>query len=54
MTNTIDNFKIIGNKIYDPSGKEFILKGINIFAWEGINNIDSNVDSSLNLCFTHK
>ncbi len=48
MTNTIDNFKIIGNKIYDPGGKEFILKGINIFAWEGINNIDSHVDSSLN------
>ncbi|BAY22760.1 hypothetical protein NIES2100_25230 [Calothrix sp. NIES-2100] len=29
-----DNFKIIGNKIYDPNGQEFIAKGINTFTWD--------------------
>ncbi len=48
MTNTVNNFQIIGNKIYDPSGKEFILKGLNMFAWEGISNVDSYVHSYLN------
>jgi mannan endo-1,4-beta-mannosidase len=29
-----DNFKMIGNKIYDPNGQEFIAKGINTFTWD--------------------
>jgi mannan endo-1,4-beta-mannosidase len=34
-----DNFKIIGNKIYDPNGKEFIAKGINAFTWDKSYNV---------------
>ena len=40
-SNIINNFQIIGNKIYDPNGQEFIIKGANMFAWEGISNVDS-------------
>lgn len=29
-----DNFKVIGNRIYDPNGQEFIAKGINVFTWD--------------------
>ena len=37
----VNNFQIIGNKIYDPKGQEFIIKGTNMFAWEDINNVNS-------------
>ena len=37
--NNNSNFQIIGNKIYDPNGQEFIIKGANMFAWEGIENV---------------
>ncbi|BAB77814.1 MAG TPA: hypothetical protein DEF48_15100 [Nostoc sp. UBA8866] len=33
------NFKIIGDKIYDPNGQEFIAKGINTFTWDKDYNI---------------
>ena len=33
------NFQIIDNTIYDPNGQEFIIKGANMFAWEGIENV---------------
>ena len=35
----MNNFQIIGNKIYDPNGKEFIIKGTNMFASEGISGV---------------
>ncbi len=41
MTN---NFQIVNNKIYDPTGQEFIIKGTNMFDWEGIGNVDSYVN----------
>ena len=41
----MNNFQIIGNKIYDPNGKEFIIKGTNMFAWEGISNVDSYINT---------
>ena len=34
-------FQIIDNKIYDPNGQEFIIKGANMFTWEGIENVDN-------------
>ena len=36
-------FKIIGTKIYDPNGQEFIVKGTNMFDWEGMDNVSSYV-----------
>ena len=39
MQNNNLQFQITGTKIYDPYGREFIVKGTNIFAWEGINNV---------------
>ncbi|MEL7406314.1 MAG: cellulase family glycosylhydrolase [Cyanobacteria bacterium J06558_2] len=41
MTNS--NFQIIDSKIYDPDGQEFIIKGANMFAWEGMDNVDNYV-----------
>ncbi|MEM9272229.1 MAG: cellulase family glycosylhydrolase [Cyanobacteria bacterium P01_F01_bin.143] len=43
-SDTVANFQIIGNKIYDPNGQEFIIKGANMFAWEDINNVDSYIN----------
>ena len=40
----MNNFQIIGNKVYDPSGQEFIIKGTNMFDWEGIGNVNSYVN----------
>ncbi len=40
-SNIVNNFQIIGTKIYDPNGQEFIIKGANMFAWEDIRNVDS-------------
>jgi hypothetical protein len=34
-------FQVLGTKIYDPNGQEFIAKGINMFAWEGISQVNS-------------
>ena len=34
-------FQVLGTKIYDPNGREFIAKGINMFAWEGISQVNS-------------
>lgn len=39
------NFQIIGNTIYDPNGQEFIIKGANMFAWEGIENVDNYLNT---------
>ncbi len=41
----MNNFQIINNKIYDPSGQEFIIKGTNMFDWEGIGNVNSYVNN---------
>ena len=41
----MNNFQIINNKIYDPSGQEFIIKGANMFDWEGIGNVNSYVNN---------
>jgi mannan endo-1,4-beta-mannosidase len=38
---TNPEFQIIGTKIYDPNGREFISKGANMFAWEGITNVNN-------------
>ena len=37
-------FEVIGTQIYDPNGQEFIIKGINMFAWEGLTQVDSLVN----------
>ncbi|MDJ0715750.1 MAG: cellulase family glycosylhydrolase [Prochloraceae cyanobacterium] len=37
----MENFQVIGTKIYDPNGQEFIIKGTNMFAWEGTSNVDN-------------
>ena len=39
------NFQVLAGKIYDPNGQEFIVKGANIFAWEGINNVDNYLNT---------
>jgi mannan endo-1,4-beta-mannosidase len=44
-TVTNPQFQIIGNKIYDPNGKEFISKGANMFAWEGIANVNNYLNT---------
>jgi len=41
----VANFQIIGNKIYDPNGQEFIIKGGSMFAWEDIYNVDSYLNT---------
>ena len=38
-------FQILGTKIYDPNGQEFIIKGINMFTWEGIDNVDNYLNT---------
>jgi len=40
----MNNFQIVNNKVYDPSGQEFIIKGTNMFDWEGIGNVNSYVN----------
>jgi hypothetical protein len=44
---TVSNprFQLIGTKIYDPNGKEFISKGTNMFAWEGITNVNNYINT---------
>jgi Cellulase (glycosyl hydrolase family 5)/Domain of unknown function (DUF4114) len=42
--NSKKNFQVIGTKIYDPSGKEFIIKGTNMFTWEGNTQVNSIVN----------
>jgi mannan endo-1,4-beta-mannosidase len=37
-------FQVSGTKIYDPQGQEFIIKGINMFTWEGITQVDSLIN----------
>ena len=37
----MSNFQVIGTKIYDIYGQEFIIKGTNMFSWEGTSNVDS-------------
>lgn len=37
-------FEVKGTQIYDPNGQEFIIKGINMFAWEGTNQADSLIN----------
>ena len=44
MQNNNSQFQIIGTKIYDPLGEEFIAKGINMFAWEGITQANSLIN----------
>ncbi|MEM6613325.1 MAG: cellulase family glycosylhydrolase [Cyanobacteria bacterium P01_C01_bin.72] len=39
------NFQILEGKIYDPNGQEFIIKGANIFTWEGIKNVDNYLNT---------
>ena len=41
----MNNFQIIDGKIYDPSGQEFVIKGANMFAWEGIANLDNYLNT---------
>lgn len=41
----MSNFEIIDNKIYDPNGQEFIIKGANIFASEGLSNVDNYLNT---------
>lgn len=36
-------FSIVDTQIYDPDGNEFIVKGTNMFAWEGTARVDSIV-----------
>ncbi|NJK47886.1 glycoside hydrolase family 5 protein [Candidatus Gracilibacteria bacterium] len=42
---TNQGFQIIGTKIYDPNGREFISKGTNMFAWERTSNVNSYVNT---------
>jgi mannan endo-1,4-beta-mannosidase len=39
-----NNFQVIGSKIYDPNGEEFIIKGTNMFTWEGNTQVNSIVN----------
>ncbi len=43
--NDIADFQVIGTKIYDPNGQEFIAKGVNVFTWDGTDNIDNYIDT---------
>ena len=45
MSNTSQGFQVIGTKIYDANGEEFIIQGTNMFAWERTSNIDSYMDN---------
>ena len=47
IINNINNyqFQIIGTTIYDPNGQEFIIKGTNMFTWEGIENVDNYLNT---------
>ncbi|MDJ0634617.1 MAG: cellulase family glycosylhydrolase [Xenococcaceae cyanobacterium MO_188.B29] len=47
ISTNLDNsqFQIIGTTIYDPNGQEFIIKGTNMFTWEGINNVDNYLNT---------
>ncbi|MGL6341611.1 MAG: hypothetical protein ACRC80_21005, partial [Waterburya sp.] len=38
-------FRVLGSKIYDPNGQEFIIKGTNMFAWKGISNVDKYLNT---------
>ena len=38
-------FQVVGTKIYDPNGQEFIAKGTNVFTWDGTKRIDNYVDT---------
>ena len=40
-------FQVVGSKIYDPSGKEFIVKGVNVngYAWMWDRDVTVDVDS---------
>jgi mannan endo-1,4-beta-mannosidase len=42
---TGQGFQIIGTKIYDPNGREFIIKGTNMFAWERTSNVNSYLNT---------
>lgn len=42
---TGQGFQIIGTKIYDPNGQEFIIKGTNMFAWERTSNVNSYLNT---------
>ena len=43
--NDESNFSIVDGKIYDPDGQEFIIKGGNMFTWEGIGNLDNYLNT---------
>ena len=43
-SNNDSGFQVLGTKIYDPNGQEFIAKGANVFTWDGTNNIDNYLD----------
>ncbi|MDJ0742844.1 MAG: cellulase family glycosylhydrolase [Xenococcaceae cyanobacterium MO_167.B27] len=45
MNSNNSQFKIIDHKIYDPNGQEFIIKGGNMFTWEGIENVDNYLNT---------
>jgi Ca2+-binding RTX toxin-like protein len=38
-------FQVKGTQIYNPQGQEFIIKGSNIFTWEGISNVDNYLNT---------
>ncbi len=44
MSAVNSQFKVIDTQIYEPDGKEFIVKGINMFTWEGIAQVDSLIN----------
>lgn len=37
-------FQVVGTQIYDPDGREFITKGINMFSWQGLTQVDSLIN----------
>ncbi|WP_013321040.1 glycoside hydrolase family 5 protein [Gloeothece verrucosa] len=39
------NFQVLETKIYTPDGQEFIIKGTNMFAWEGTSNVNSYLNN---------
>ncbi len=48
MSQSVSNptaFQVIGTKVYDPNGQEFIAKGVNVFTWDGTKNIDNYMDT---------
>lgn len=38
-------FQILGTTIYDPDGREFVIKGTNMFSWEGISNLNNYLNT---------